>query len=42
MNSIEIETSTVLDVIESKYKDIVKNKKIDDVIKDLLKVLLKK
>lgn len=38
----KISTSTVLDVIESKYEDIIKNKKIDDVTKDLLKVLLKK
>jgi len=38
----KISTSTVLDAIESKYEDIIKNKKIDDVTKDLLKVLLKK
>ena len=38
----KISTSTVLDAIESKYEDIIKNKNIDDVTKDLLKVLLKK
>lgn len=38
----KISTSTVLDVIENKYDDIINNKKIDDVTKDLLKVLLKK
>lgn len=38
----KISTSAVLDAIEGKYEDIIKNKKIDDVTKDLLKVLLKK
>lgn len=38
----KISTSTVLDAIESKYDEIIKNKRIDDVTKDLLKVLLKK
>jgi hypothetical protein len=38
----KISTSTVLDAIESKYDDIIKNKKIDDVTKDLLKVMLEK
>ncbi len=38
----KISTSIVLDVIESKYEEIIKNKKIDDVTKDLLKVMLKK
>lgn len=38
----KISTSTVLDAIGSKYDEIIKNKRIDDVTKDLLKVLLKK
>lgn len=45
VNEIEenkISTSAVLDVIDSRFDDIMKNKKIDDVTKDLLKVLLKK
>ena len=37
-----ISTSAVLDMLELKYDEIVKNKKIDNVSKDLLKILLDK
>lgn len=37
-----ISTSAVMDMLEAKYTEIVKNKKIDNVSKDLLKVLLDK
>lgn len=37
-----ISTSTVMDMLEFKYDEILKSKKIDNVSKDLLKILLNK
>ena len=37
-----ISTSIVMDMLEFKYDEILKSKKIDNVSKDLLKILLNK